>query len=396
MTKDATALQSPQKTGPNFDDEAMMAIHGRGKESSCSLTALDTVNSDLAVRSVALAEADGQITPPSEIQISPPGRVQTESKGEFLMDAQARAAVIAAFEKSGRQMVIDYEHQSLTGSEAPAAGWITALEDRGDRMEGGGLWARVTWTERGAGYLRTREYRYLSPVLLIRGEDRRAARLHSVALTNTPEIQRLQPLVLAQGTGVGAIRESPQHTEEERMREQLIKLMKLAADATDEAIIAAVAALADKPALAPELREALALSDTASLSEATASIHALRQSSDQRSAVSGQLTALQAEVKTLRDAAAMRTRDELVAMALSQGKITPAQREWAEAYALRDPEGFRTFTTKAPVVTPIGDTVTLPLSQDRTGGIDEAQKQINRALGIDQALWLKHQPKGGE
>lgn len=180
------------------------------------------------------------------------------------------------------------------------------------------------------------------------------------------------------------------------MREQLIKLMKLAADATDEAIIAAVAALADKPALAPELREALALSDTASLSEATASIHALRQSSDQRSAVSGQLTALQAEVKTLRDAAAMRTRDELVAMALSQGKITPAQREWAEAYALRDPEGFRTFTTKAPVVTPIGDTVTLPLSQDRTGGIDEAQKQINRALGIDQALWLKHQPKGGE
>jgi phage I-like protein len=336
---------------------------------------------------VAVDQANGAATPPTEIQICPPGKVKTETQGCFLMDAQARQAVIMAFASSSRQMVIDYEHQSLTGGEAPASGWITALENRDDGPDGG-LWARVTWTERGANYLRNREYRYLSPVLLIRKADQRAVRMHSVALTNTPEIQRLQPLVAS------ARGRNNYQPEEDQMREQLIARLKLAADATDEVILAAVTALSERPTIAPELREALALTETATPSEAVATIHALKQGGAQQAATAQQLTALQTEVKVLRDAAAARTRDELVTMALSQGKITPAQREWAETYALRDPEGFGLFVAKAPVIAPVGGAVTTALKQQAgSPGLDDAQRQINRALGVTDELYLKHAPK---
>ncbi|MDL2275846.1 phage protease, partial [Desulfosarcina sp. OttesenSCG-928-G10] len=51
------------------------------------------------------------------------------------MDEEAAASVIRNFEHMGRDLVIDYEHQTLKDMEAPAAGWIKAFEWRPD-----GLW----------------------------------------------------------------------------------------------------------------------------------------------------------------------------------------------------------------------------------------------------------------
>ena len=44
-----------------------------------------------------------------------------------------------------------------------------------------------------------------------------------------------------------------------------------------------------------------------------------------------------------------------------QGKITPAQKEWAKSYALSDPKGFGSFVEKAPQIVPM-DKIELDLS----------------------------------
>ena len=91
-------------------------------------------------------------------------------------------------------LVIDYEHQSLQGERAPAAGWIKDLEARDD-----GLWARVDWTQQARDYLEKKEYRYFSPVLRLDPETRRPIALMHVGLTNVPAIKHLPPLVARWG-----------------------------------------------------------------------------------------------------------------------------------------------------------------------------------------------------
>lgn len=73
--------------------------------------------------------------------------------------------------------------------QAPAAGWIKDIQLRSD-----GIYGVVDWTERAAEYLKNREYRYLSPVVLTQGKGRRVVALHSAALTNTPVIDAMTPI----------------------------------------------------------------------------------------------------------------------------------------------------------------------------------------------------------
>ena len=53
----------------------------------------------------------------------------------------------------------------------------------------------MEWTKKARNYLKNREYRYLSPVVLVRKKDHKASQLHSVALTNTPAINGMMPIV---------------------------------------------------------------------------------------------------------------------------------------------------------------------------------------------------------
>ncbi|MCI8380160.1 MAG: hypothetical protein HFH72_16965, partial [Lachnospiraceae bacterium] len=62
-------------------------------------------------------------------------------------------------------------------------------------LKSDGIFARVEWTKRAKDYLQNREYRYLSPVVMVRKKDRKASQIHSVALTNTPAINGMMPIV---------------------------------------------------------------------------------------------------------------------------------------------------------------------------------------------------------
>ncbi|MBE7415088.1 MAG: hypothetical protein HS130_07640 [Deltaproteobacteria bacterium] len=320
---------------------------------------------------------------PAEIQLSPLGEFKDSEGRPFRVTEEDVQAIIGNAAAKVNDAVIDYEHQTLAGTEAPAAGWVKEYIDKGKD----GLWGVVEWTGRAQEYLRNKEYRYLSPVLLSKKKDAdgfwRPSIFHSAGLTNTPQIDGMVPIVNKL--------ELTNEKGEEEMLEKLIKALKLAEGATEEDVLKAVealqakdgeaeaAALANKGAVPKELIEALGLQDGTSVSEAKATILAMKQPG---SVVSPE------EFRKLKEDLAKRNRDELVAHAMKEGKITAAQKEWAEAYALGDPDGFRIFVNKAPKVVPMD---ALPGGGARKeGDPDEAQKLVNKALGISDETFKKY------
>ncbi len=232
---------------------------------------------------------------PDRILIAPWGRVES-TNGHFVVDAEAAREVIDAFAAHGTDLPIDYEHQTLGGryaspaGTAPAAGWIQAIEAE----PGVGLFARVRWTDAAREHLAAGQYRYLSPVAVVRAADRKLVALHSAALTNKPAIVGMKPIV--NGDGPDADREAALLV----LRQQL----GLASDCPDAAL--------------------------------------LRRASQRLAEL---------ESDRLRQAAEARLEP-----ALQSGRLCEAQREWALRLALRDAELFDEWFRTAPVLHTTGRT----------------------------------------
>ncbi|MEQ1696359.1 MAG: phage protease [Hyphomicrobiaceae bacterium] len=96
-------------------------------------------------------------------------------------------AVVIADSAVNGAIHIDYEHASETkaaqGGEAPAAGWVAAMEVRN-----GAIWGRVEWTPRAAQMISSREYRFLSPVFVFDTGNRQILSIVSAGLTNRPNL----------------------------------------------------------------------------------------------------------------------------------------------------------------------------------------------------------------
>lgn len=124
------------------------------------------------------------------VQLLPLGMFQgKDGRGPYnvITRKAAEAVITASLRHHGEaDIVVDYDHQSDfaakpgVGGQAPAAGWITELAARDD-----GIWGRVEWTDAAAEKLRTREYRYLSPVFAF---DRSSGAIQRAGLTNNPNL----------------------------------------------------------------------------------------------------------------------------------------------------------------------------------------------------------------
>lgn len=108
--------------------------------------------------------------------------------------------------------------------------------------------------------------------------------------------------------------------------------------------------------LEKKLRELLGLSEDADLMEA---VSAIKTKAEETETLQARVTELEGEKTTLTDEKTkvddklqLIERDKLVQGALNKGKITPKQKEWAEAYALNDAEGFKAFVEAAEKVGP--------------------------------------------
>jgi len=275
---------------------------------------------------------------PEFVQVLPAGEVRPRGKTNFLVDEESRGLLMSAFTGNRTDLVIDYEHQSLSGSEAPAAGWIKDVEDRG----ADGVWAKVQWTERAKEYLAKREYRYLSPVVLIRKKDGRAVELLGAGLTNLPAIDGMTPVV---NTSRPSLREEVNEMEEDykKLYLNVLGLFDLPDGSGFEEVKAKVDSFATPKGFVAE-EEYVALKET------------LR----------------------------MRETDMLIKEALSNGRLTPSLTGWAKAYATKDMDGFRDFIGRAMPVVPLG------LSDIRHAApLENVQIQVNRLLGITDESFIR-------
>lgn len=291
----------------------------------------------------------------SPIRILPLGEVSSE-KGDFVVDEESFEAIKKTISRRGIDVVIDYEHQTLDNVQAPAAGWIKDIILKED-----GIWAEVEWTEKATAYLKNKEYRYLSPVIMVRKNDRKAVELHSVALTNTPAINEMQPII--------------NKLEKENFMElaKLAALLGLGENATEAEIEAAIKTLKEKESddevvANKTILGLLSLDETAKTEDVASAILSLKNTEAEK-----ELNALKAQM-------AEQNAERLVEKALKSGKITPAQKGWAKDYALKDTIGFEAFLEKAPQIVPFGETEILANSK-KTEMTEEA-KAVYAQLGI--------------
>lgn len=330
---------------------------------------------------------------PEWIRVLPRGWVSlADGRPGFEVDQEAITEIINNFAARGLDMVIDYEHQSLEGGQAPAAGWIKALEGRAD-----GLWARVEWTAKGREYLQNREYRYFSPVLALDHETRKPVALLQVGLTNTPAMNHLPPLVAKcggssnQGEMVGAGLACPYQPMQEIRPDAWVSredVGKMKEQLQESGPVEATRRVAPAETLdKKEILRALGLSEGASRSETLATIAAFKSGADSVSTLEKVVAQLKAEL-------AARDAQELVELALKTGKVTPAQQEWAVEFARQDPEGFKIFLAKAPRIVPIGNHLELIEEERVQRRVDPSQTEVNRLMGITDEIYLKYNSEG--
>ncbi len=157
-------------------------------------------------------------------------------------DEQALSEVVENFRG---EILVDADHRSTKpDGDTSAYAWVTAL--KADPAQG--LVGTMRFTDKGAAAVNAREYRFVS-VSWYLAPDGRPRELDSVALTNRPNLP-VRPVVNREGgakqaSDGGASAENTKPKESPEM-EELKTLLGLAADATDDQVVAAAKALKER------------------------------------------------------------------------------------------------------------------------------------------------------
>ncbi len=275
---------------------------------------------------------------PKEIRILPCGTVESR-KGTFKVDSESIKCITAKFKERNLDLVIDYEHQTLENVQAPAAGWIKELYQKDNALV-----AKVEWTKKAKAYLAEKEYKYLSPVVMIRNSDKKAIELHSVALTNTPAIDSMFPIVnsLNAGSEAGA------------------------ADPVDE----------DLGKLLSELCSILNLPEASGAEEVKNAVKELLMEKEKASN----------ELKELKYDLFENEVDTVVTHALTTGKITSYMKEQAREMARKDIAAFKDWIENSPQIVPLGR---MEL-KDAERTHSEPNTRINDMLGLSSEDFQKY------
>lgn len=174
------------------------------------------------------------------VQITPYGDYKnvTTSGREVVQhcDREAFENIVNAFDK---ELIVDVDHQSELTDNTEAAGWLTSVKVDDEK----GLVGDIKVSELGAKLLNGLNYRFGSPAFLL-DENDRPMKLTSFALTNRPALTDISPVYNSkktEQTGEKVIISGEQpsdilNTEDTRMKEELIKMLGLPEDATEEMV----------------------------------------------------------------------------------------------------------------------------------------------------------------
>ncbi len=165
-----------------------------------------------------------------------------------VVDAEALQSMVNRFRDEAAKLNfsgirIDFDHFSYDPDKSSeAAGWIMDLQNRAD-----GLWFKPRWSDSGEAAVKGGRYRFVSPVwnpsdCQRLGNGRlRPLRLDSAGLTNDPNLKGLAPLSNRRNDAAT----NPTQTQG-TMNPKLLEALGLAAEATEEATLAAIAELKNR------------------------------------------------------------------------------------------------------------------------------------------------------
>ena len=323
-----------------------------------------------------------------------PGRIQLFPAGEFsardgrpgtLKGVKAKAwtltfddaaAVIARWRQRETPLVVDYEHQTINAAEngkpAPAAGWIESLEAGAD-----GLYATVKWTEAARVFIKADEYRYISPVFSFDPETGAVLELKSAALTNYPALDGMD--------AVAARTEEDSPMKKETL-EALRHFFGLAADADEDAALAALKAQGDGQTLTAMLTAAKeAIPDPSKYVPA-----AILTAAQEKNA------ALAAKVEELEGESTLAALTAEIDAALADGRLPKACEAWAKATAKTNPEAIKGYIASAVPVAALTSTQTggtPPAGAPHTAALTDEEKYAAKAAGISETDFLAAKAK---
>ena len=232
-------------------------------------------------------------------------------------DLQDPAALILAFQSSGIDLPIDYEHQSenadaKANGPVPAAGWIKEL-----KLDDGKLWGRVEWTATAREMIQRREYRFLSPAFLYHPKTKAIVRLKGAGLVHTPNLHLTA--LAKQEDAMNRPAPKSETTAKPQSFSRLAAALKLPADATEDDMIAALMALL-KGEETPDPAKYVPV----------ATVQAV-------------LAERNLNLATMSEGRAKAKVDE----ALRSGHISPAMRDWATALCFNDEASFDKFVSSS-------------------------------------------------
>lgn len=284
---------------------------------------------------------------PRQIQLVPRGpQIDGRDGRQFFVEDADLEAILSKFE-SDKPLPIDWEHSTVmkakNGERAPAAGWITALH-----VIDGEIWGDVEWNALGAKHICSKQYRFISPVLL-HDETHRVRGLHSAGLTNRPNLV-LQAL---NSFNPSVITEAP-----------VQKLFAALGVSDEEGALNAISELNgshQKLVLAQNQIQQLTTEVNAANQKLIAAQNQVQTLTTELHAAKAEVVKIQTEHKLARIEAALDA-------AIEAKKITPAQREYHLAMCQMDGglERFEKFVEAAPQIiadgSPLGaNATTAPL-----------------------------------
>ena len=338
---------------------------------------------------VALA-AVGEV--PGRILLVPAGTNPTkDGRGPYtLKDAQA---VIEASMADPVEMVIDYDHQTdlglmaRKGVTAPAAGWIKGLEADED-----GIWGLVSWTDAGDRAVASQEYRYISPVFL-HDKDGNVQKILRASLTNTPNLVY---------KALNHANPEDETVDLKKFFANLLTALSLPKDADTELALQAIQQMTEKAKEAELLSKSVTtlaslvkLKDDSTAAEVVKAVQAqLSVKPDKPDEGGGEkdatILALQSQVNKLEAERNREKAEEAVEKAMQAGKIAPASKDWAIAYASKNPEDFASFVESQPqIINPSDQRSGRTAPQSGGEGLTEAEKAICAMTGQSEADFLK-------
>lgn len=306
---------------------------------------------------------------------------------------RAIATRVIAAHNPAQPPVIDYEHQTLhkeaNGQPAPAAGWIHGLR----WIDGRGLFAEVELTQRARDLVAAGEYRYFSPVFEYAKGSGEITRILMGAFTNHPAIAGMDAInLMAAATARFVPHPNPPETTV-TLLEKLLAAIGLPATTTEDAALAACTAI---KAQADAARTALQLDGAATAETVTAACTSLRTAAtatpDPAKYVPvGVVEELRTSIAALTSQHQARQVDDLIAPALADGRLLPAQDGWARELGKTNIAALTAYLKTAQPIAALTGTQTKgkPPATDPTHGLTADELAVAAACGMTPEAYAK-------